>query len=347
MALFEYLKDKVYPIYLTVRKDETTIRCPICGDSTKSNMSAHCYIKNSAPFPYYCHKCSSHGFVDDKFLLKLNTYDAKMNSYLSASYNDYLKTLNKKYGSSMRDYINQKELIIMPNNMGELETKKLEYISNRFGRKLNKQDIQDFRIILNLLDFYNNNKIDISKFDARKLNQLDNLNSNYVMFLLNDKNMINCRNMNPTNKKDKFHKLRIFDDTKDQSRRFFSIKNDIDISSRVFTINMTEGIFDIASIFFNLNNGIKKDNELYIANNGTGYLFPLEYLQSMGILNANINIYSDSDVSLDDLRKKLKYNRLIKFNNANVFYNQYAKDGIKDFGVDKDKIIVSPPNLLF
>lgn len=45
MTVYNHLAKTVTPLYLTVRKDETNLRCPICGDSTKSTKSAHMYIQ--------------------------------------------------------------------------------------------------------------------------------------------------------------------------------------------------------------------------------------------------------------------------------------------------------------
>lgn len=341
MTLFESIKDKVYPIYLTVSKDEISIRCPFCGDSSKSEMSAHLYIKNSSPFPFFCQKCAATGFVDDKFLMKINGYDNTISAYIHDTYNDYLSGLNKKYGNSFTAFRKVREPEVLPNQIGDLEQRKLDYLENRLG-KLSMDDIKDFRIILNLTDFYMNNELPMDGLTNWKANKLNELNENYVMFLLYDKNMISCRHMDPKTKEEKFYKLRIFEDTDEQSKRFFSIRNDVDLSNPIFDIHIAEGIFDICSVYINLKNRYSDSSTLYMANNGKGYLFVFDYLQSIGILNANIHIYSDNDVTIKDLKKRLRNSMLLNFNGAEVIYNIYGGD-VKDFGVTADKIKESSP----
>ena len=343
LSLYEFLKKRVKPCNLTVRKDETTIRCPFCGDSVKSNKSTHLYIKNVPPFMYYCQRCTASGIFDSKILIKLNSYDPNMDIYLKNSYNGYMEKLNQKYGASFFSYINNEEPEILPNQYGELEMKKIEYINNRLGIDISQEDIKKYRIILNIEDYYTNNEL-TSSLDQRSIDMIKNLNQNYFSFLLNDKNVINCRSM-VSDTKYKHFKLRIHEDTNSISRRFYSIKNDIDLSGETFNINITEGFFDIISVHENIKNKEMDNTTLYIANNGKGYLFTLDYLASIGILNANINIYSDKDVSPSDYKnnKLLGRSHLTKLNGANIYYNNYENE--KDFGVPKERIIVSSPNI--
>ena len=348
LTLYNYLRDNLKVVYLTVRNDETRIRCPHCGDSVKSSTSAHCYIKNSSPFPYYCQRCSSTGVVNGEFLNLLNVFEADIGKYLKNSFTKYTETLNRKYGSSLMRYKNKNtKLKILPNQYTEREMKKVRYIESRFGFSLNEELVEKFNIILNIEDFLTNNGIDISKYDEKRKFMLPILNENYCMFLLNDKGMINCRNMNDNvDKKRKFYKFRIFEDIMNEdSRRFFSISNEIDLSNRLFNVHIAEGIFDIVSVYHNVNKDFEDDSTLYIANNGKGYLFVLEYLKKMGMLNCNINIYSDSDVSINELKKKLRYSILAQMNGFKVYYNRYNEidKSVKDFGVQGDKIILSEP----
>lgn len=348
LTLHDYLKNNLRVVYLTVRKDETRIRCPHCGDSVKSSSSAHCYIKNTSPFPYYCQRCSSSGVVNGEFLNLLNVFEADIGKYLKKSFNKYAETLNRTYGSSFTQYKDsKKEVNILPNQYTEMEMKKVRYIEDRFGFPLNEDLLKKFNIVLNIKDFLINNGIDINRYDQKRKYMIPILNSNYCMFLLNDKGMINCRNINDNvDKKRKFYKFRIYEDIMNQeSRRFYSIANEIDLSSRTFNIHIAEGIFDIVSVYSNVMNMYEDPSTVYIANNGKGYLFVLEHLKKLGMLNCNINIYSDSDVSVNEIKKKLKNNILAQMNGFKVYYNKYndVDKNVKDFGVSKDKILLSEP----
>ena len=212
---------------------------------------------------------------------------------------------------------------------------------------LNENLLKKFNIILNIEDFLNNNGIDINRYDSKRKYMLPILNKDYCMFLLNDKGMINCRNMNDNiDKRRKFYKFRIFEDIMNEdSRRFYSISNEIDLASRKFTIHIAEGIFDIVSVYHNVMKDYEDESTVYIANNGKGYLFVLDYIKKLGMLNCDINIYSDSDVSVNELKKKLRHSILAQMNGFKVYYNKYNEidKTIKDFGVSADKIILSDP----
>lgn len=195
LTLYEYFKEKGLPVvYTTVRKDETQIRCPFCGDSIKSSLSAHLYIKNRSPFPFYCQRCSMSGIVNSDFLLKLNFYDASINKYLNNSQREYQKKLVFKYGIDP-NVLFKKKLIIKPNHYTKKEMKKLEYIESRIGidNFFNKEkDLNKFNIILNLNDFLINNDFDMNNYSNFQKEKIKDLDNRYVMFLLNDKIMINA-----------------------------------------------------------------------------------------------------------------------------------------------------------
>src|SRR5699024_7400955 len=106
-----------------------------------------------------------------------------------------------------------------------------------------------------------------------------------------------------------------------------------------------EGFFDIMSVYYNINNKKMSNDTLYIANNGKGYKFTLTYLASMGILNADINIYSDLDVSINDYKNNILKNDILShMNGINIYYNNV--EGQKDFGTTMDNIKLSSKNIV-
>jgi hypothetical protein len=58
---------------------------------------------------------------------------------------------------------------------------------------------------------------------------------------------------------------------------------------------------------------------------------------TIGILNCNINIFSDKDVEKKKFEYMCKRNTLCKFNGVNLYYNTIGKD----YGVFKDEIKLS------
>ena len=109
-----------------------------------------------------------------------------------------------------------------------------------------------------------------------------------------------------------------------------------DIMSPSINLNVSEGIFDILGVFFNIMKGNLKNN-IYVAVTGSGYRRVIKYFLRKGFAcNLNINIYSDNDKDID------WYSNILKdkywFNDINIYYN--GMEGEKDFGVTSDKIII-------
>lgn len=344
LTMYNYLKNKVDILYLTGRKDESVIRCPFCGDSVNNEYHAHCYVKNEPPFLFFCQRCEASGNGSD-LLKQLNFYDPEMTQKLNQSYREYMKEMNLKYGSLSR---NNKEYIILPNQYSKIEVDKINYFNFRLGVNMEESDVSKFRYILNLKDFFNNNDIDYTKIVTAKTDSdIEYLNDNYSMFLAGNSNDIICRYMHDIPKGDRsikrYQRLTLYN-TPNSSQKFYTIKNDLDIMKESHNLYLTEGIWDILGVYY-LNGCKMNNNDLYIANNGKGYLNSLNYALKLGVTNANINVYSDADVSNENIRRFLKRNILAKYNGITVYRNNMYNNNktYKDFGVPQDKIILSSP----
>lgn len=331
-TIYDYLKKNLKLCNISTDKSETIVRCPYCGDSMNLNH-AHLYINNNPPYKYFCQKCSVTGIVDTKFLRDLSLYDPEIMDHVTKSKTKYMKDLNKKYGNNFLEIFN-KEFDVLPNNFGKKEIQKLKYINNRLGITINDESlVQKYKIILNLEDFFENNELTMNKFYKDNLTKLQN---NYVGFLLNDNNMICFRDI--TSKQEmRYINKKIYSENLFQSRKFYTIGNTIDLSQEVYNLYLTEGIFDILGVFNHIYKCKQDSNDLFISCNGKSYNFVLKYLQSLGILNCNVNIFSDNDVSKEKMVNMIKYNYITKFNGAMLYYNTIGKD----YGVKKDEIILS------
>jgi len=97
---------------------------------------------------------------------------------------------------------------------------------------------------------------------------------------------------------------------------------------------MTEGFFDIVSVYNNFYREKDNLNRVFTAINGKGFnLFP-STLMRMGFLNMNLVIYSDNDISLDDYRRILM---MYKYKSVRIIFNKF--EGQKDFGVKSELIL--------
>lgn len=337
-TLYDYLSKKLKICYLTTDKSETNIRCPYCGDSIKNDYHAHLYINNLPPFKFYCQRCETSGIADSRFLNELNLYDPSIQNYVTKAKQQYARELSKKYGSNFFNYF-EKEPILKPYEFGKLEKKKLSYINNRLGINLSTiGDIKRYRIILNLEDFFEKNGIHKNEYYKENIRELNN---NYCAFLLNDRNMICFRSLEK-NPKRRYINKKIYTEGIQQSRKFYTIKNEIDLSQTVHNIYLSEGIFDIMGVFNHIHDCNMHKNDIFAACNGKSYNMVLNYFKSLSILNCNIFIYSDKDVTIQTYKSLCTYNQLCKFNRINVFYNQRGKDcGCKKEDIElSERIIV-------
>jgi len=330
LSLYKYLKKHLNICYLTGSRDETNIRCPFCGDSVKSNLSAHLYINNLPPYKYFCQRCETSGIFDGNLLNMLNLYDPEVADTLNKNKANYIKRLGRKYGNNFLDKFNR-ELDVLPNDFGKFENSKLIYIENRLGISIDDEEIvKRYKIITNLEDFFDKNDFKLNRYWEENI---EKLNKNYVAFLLNDNNQICFRALNKR-AEHRYINKKIYHDLPTASRKFYSIRNDINMASPIYNVYLSEGIFDILGVYNHVQNCRMNENDIFISCNGKSYSFVLKYLKSIGILNTDIFIYSDKDVSIEKMRSFLSRDMLVKFNGAKVFYNKLGKD----CGVKKNEI---------
>jgi len=335
LTLYNYLKPKLKVCRLTGKKDEIAVRCVFCGDSMKDLYMGHMYIQNKPPYKYYCQKCNARGIMNAHVLQLLNVTDYEVVNMVNKSMRNYQKSLAYKYGSEI-NYFSSQKLNFFPNQYTTLENDKIQYIENRLGIMLEERDIDKYKIITNLKDFLSNNKIDITKrlqsFRDKEL--FVNVQNYCVGFLSTDKNTIIFRSLDEQKTQFRYNNYSLFPDAID-SKKFYTIKKNLDLSLSEHKIVMTEGILDVIGVYNHIYK--KNDEPLYVANNGKSFLFILDYLASLSLLNVDIEIYSDKDVNLKFYEYIMRENRLAKFNGINVFYNQIDKD----YGVSKSKILLT------
>ncbi|ALN97959.1 DNA primase [Bacillus phage vB_BpuM-BpSp] len=334
--LYNYLKAKLSFCALTNRKDETIIRCPFCGDSTKNKNKGHFYIENKSPFKYFCQKCESSGIFSTKLLSILKIGDAGIDLKLREVFIEYQKNIQYVYGTSLKD-LNTRELNFKSKNLKNEESLRLKYLENRLGINFEENDIDRFKIILNFEDFVTKNEINLKDYNTsfyRKL--LNKLNDECVGFLSTDQTVINFRSLNPDKTGFRYYNFPIYPKILD-SKKFYSIKKKINLAESKHKIILTEGVIDLLGVFFHVYD--RDTNPIFMASNGRSFLVLLNYLSSISLLNVDIEIYSDNDNNIKRFESVVKNNNLAYFNGLKIFYNTY--DNEKDFGVTKNRILPS------
>ncbi len=332
-GLYRILKNKIpQPHYDKYRETGfIVIRCPWCGDSRNSQYHAHMYVKcrvdgNGRPW-CYCQRCGAWAHIDSYVLDLLDIYDNDL-ELISKSYNT---ELTKRFGGKLQ-YNNKIKNIKIPMPLNTISVKnKIRYIEDRLGIKIKGKDITKYKIIFNIIDFLQVNRIDKFTRDKRIVEGIDN---QYVGFLSINKEYLNCRN---TGHVDEYLKryinYNIFG-LDDNTKKFYTLQNVVDCMNDVEII-IAEGPFDIIGIYNHIYN--KKDkNRIFVASLGMSCLSLVSYFIKQGFIFCNLKIYADKGVNLSyyrDIKKKLGY----KFRGTiEVFYNEMK--GEKDFGVRPEQI---------
>ena len=123
----------------------------------------------------------------------------------------------------------------------------------------------------------------------------------------------------------------------DTTRSNYTIPTTIDLlnPNRV-KINIAEGSFDILSVFYNLRNR-ENSNCIYSSISGNNYAsLCAHFIYNIGIINPEFHIYIDNDINPKSI---YIVQRLCEDLKAPLFIHNNNKDGEKDFGVPKERII--------
>lgn len=306
---------------------EINIRCPYCGDSKKSLNKARFYLKinpnDNNKIVMNCFNCPVKGVLDEEGLKLLGITDSFLiNGIIS---------LNKSKAKYIGEKIENIQFDIVIPKVKMKDKSKIEYIQNRLGIKLNKEDIDKYKIITSLKDFIKENTM----YEIMcKPNMLDYVDRQFVGFLSFSNSHILFRNIND---KESFRWYKYPISKKSTGQKvIYSITNEVDLfTNEEIHINLSEGIMDIISINKNLDRHMF---DIDIAVGGAFYKSTINMLIGMGFIGDNIvlNIYSDNDIESTKLsfyKKDLSIYKNI-FKEINIYYNK----SYKDFGVTKDMI---------
>lgn len=295
------------------------------------NKPAHLYVKidlnnDEEPILFNCFRCNMSGVVTTKMLKEFDIWDLQLSGAL-ATYN---KTTTSKMKKTLGKDNKMDIKIPMYKEIHEFMNIKKLYIERRLGVEFTFEELYRFKIVYKLYDLLFKNKIDTLTMDEKVT---DIINDDYVGFLSIRNEFVVSRNIKD-NKNKRYQKYSLFKNL-ENTRSFYTIPNKIDIlTPDIIELNISEGIFDILGVYLHIYNK-ETDNKIYTAVCGSGYSSVIKYFISNGIFGNNVilNIFSDSDKSINDYKYKLSGISLW-FKETNVIYNSIGKD----FGVPKDKI---------
>ena len=322
---------------------EFLCRCPFCGDS-KHLKSAHLYINlpesEDVPVMYHCKKCNTSGVLNRNVLRELGV-EVVDQDLLS----DLIKRHKKLSGNFVRGSNKNRSIYKFPIvydriSLNDNTSNKLNYINNRLGIKLDYNDCIESKIVLNLYDLYDrNNSLSFTR-DKRIVNEL---NDSFIGFLGYNNGVLNMRNLKDKKDYSKYLDKRYVNynlfspEQLAGTSKYYIIPNEIDtLNPEPVKIHIAEGPFDILSIFYNLNNG-NKYNSIYASIEGKSYMNLIKFLLAdLKIINAEIHVYFDNDVSDKEIRSILEQ---LQFLNINIYFHWNRFEREKDFGVPKNRII--------
>lgn len=335
MDLYTHLKNNVKVCKLNSAKTEIVTRCPYCGDSRKDPYKGHLYIQNQPPYKYFCQRCQSSGVTNRNLLQLLECENFVILNQIQREYEEYSRKVKVKYGSNLSFLSNKKIVFPRPTHKDKM---KVKYLEERLGITITDEDIDRYKIVFSITNFLKENKIDIlekNKNNKQFTSNIYKIENFCVGFLSADKSTIIFRSMDPSKTYYRYNNFTIFPEV--DSKKTYVLSNALDLNSKVFDIHITEGIFDIIGVFNHVKNKEMNPNSLYIANAGKSYLVTSNFIKKLSILNADIHIYSDSDVDLDFYKDMLRQEPFYEMNGINIYYNNKGKD----FGVCKNEILLS------
>lgn len=315
---------------------EVVIRCPFCGDS-KNLRHAHFYM--SVPQTqdeislYQCKRCPNKGIVSDELLRKIGCNDSNMIIEITKHNTEVMSLPKYRSLKKINIYPLKWNLIRKdPNNQI-----KLDYINKRIGSNFTIFDLAKVKIILNLYDVININKLELTRHQM-VCNDLDKY---FIGFISYDNSYCGLRKVTDQELYKTVNKRYInysLVNKSDDRKNFYVIPTRINaLDPAQVKIHIAEGQFDILSIYYNLNKCNDYQN-IYIACGGKSYSQALEFILSeTGIINYEIHYYPDKDVTDNDFFYDVQYK--IQLLPTDIYIHRNNCINEKDFGVPRERIV--------
>jgi hypothetical protein len=336
----QLMKEELLPLKLIKPRrigKEINIRCPFCGDSIKNPKNEHLYIKIAiddddrgiARFPFDCKLCGKRG-------RSLSVLDARKIGITNPVLLEYISSLHQLFLNSVKKFNlrNKKIALQIPhvNNTQE----KLQYIYNR----LENDDIcnhpETYKIILDLVGFFKENKLPLNTDYYNVKTKLRNYHEHAIGFLSSDNSHIIFRTFDDK-LSGRYGNYAIYpenDTVKVSGHGYntYTIPSSINIMNPTINLVMAEGIFDLLRVYKDIHLHQSTDDYKYTvfaaANNNHGYTNSIRRFLEQGAMFNNISIYSDIDININSYKNTIR--RLIPDTNTNITI--YYNSAYKDFG---------------
>ena len=314
---------------------EIVCRCRYCPDSSDPNHG-HMYVsvpqEPNDPILFHCFKCQTSGILDSRTLIEWGIYDPVI-AVEADKINKAAAKSNKFTGYS-------REWYPFTNHVDDynLAQAKVDYINHRIGTSLTIQDCMNQKIVLNLREAIDYNRVQPYTRHENIVNQLD---QNFLGFLSLDNNFVNLRRLCDEGlvyqSIDKRYINYNIHGKQDNTEKMYVMPTKIDLTNpNKINIHVAEGPFDILSIRYNLRAG---ENGIFAAVTGSGYKGLIMHLvNTFKIFYFNLHVYPDND-KFGDQRVIQELVELVRPYGASLIEHRNIYEGEKDFGVSPDHII--------
>lgn len=330
------------PGSIRVNDNQIRMHCPVCNKKESKlyvglSRNPIFVSKGIKVLGYNCKHCLFSGNVGKKFY---DTLGIKVDK-------DLLPTGNVKTGviKSINNITKYETLNLkIPDFIRPEDQFKLDYLNKRFNRKLTIKDIITYKIVLNLKDLYDFNKMSIYQFIDKNDTKakmstkylIDEYTKHFVGMLSVDNNKVNLRNINSEKLKNKRYMVHVIN--KEIGNPYLYIPSTkIDLLAPNPVICIAEGNYDILGakeLYF-----LEDRTDVIFAAIGTRTAYKRALTQIMkmtGFINAQIHIFADNDKDTNlqwyvDMFKDWRH----LFDTIHIHYNVAVdKDGnpCKDFG---------------
>lgn len=330
------------PGSIRVNDNQIRMHCPVCN---KKESKLYVGLSRNPIFTskglkilgYNCKHCLFSGNVGKKFYDTLGIKVDKDLLQIQHYKPGMLKNINTitKY-----ETLNLK----IPDFIRPEDEFKMEYLNKRFNRKLSIKDIITYKIVLNVKDLYDFNKLDILEYVDKTDKKacmttkylIDEYSKHFVGMLSVDNNKINLRNVNSEKFKSKRYMVHVIN--KNIGNPYLYIPSTkIDLLTLNPVICIAEGNYDILGakeLYF-----LEDRTDVVFAAIGTrtAYKRALSQIMKMtGFINAQIHIFADNDKDTNlqwyvDMFKEWRH----LFDTIHIHYNiAVDKNNVpcKDFG---------------
>lgn len=319
---------------------EIAIRCPFCGDSTKSLHEGHLYIKVEAEgtngLAYFPFNCKQKNCAVRRRVMRID--DAERIGIRNAQLLEYIAHVGKIVSHSVKAQTQVSRaspfyFSYTSNLLSEtLMQRKLAYLYRRLGNKSLCVSYPAYKIVLDVRSFFKANKLDLNTdyYDVKE--RLTMLHEQAIGFVSFANTHIIFRDITGTLERRytlytiySRHIRTLYDDELKTSS-IYIIPTTINSMSSSLSLIMAEGVFDILRAYFDFYKG-DSINRIFVAvGNAEGYRPCIAKLLEYGIMVQDITIYSDSDVDLVQYKKYVRTIIPKKTIPITVYYNTAYKD---------------------